>query len=205
MGGGHCSCSCARLVPEGEDDVLGTTQCAPLGIPAASPRFEGGFDAADEEQITADGAAVAGVPPLPNWLHRLQHKGLPEGGQDEEVLQETPRFDDLLATPRQTNPPAIQTPKESPRPGSEEMIAGARAMEVSYDGAYLGTMKHGRGKLRMTECTYAGDFRHDQRHGHGELRWDDGRVYKGQFENSKFHGVAAMTWPDGRSYAGFYE
>jgi len=206
MGGGHCSCSCARLVPEGEDDVLGASHCAPLGIPATSPRFlgNGGLDAADEEQITADGAAVVGVPPVPNWLHRLQLKGKPDGNQEEEVLQDTPRFSDLLASPRQTNPASARTSKESPRPGSEEMIAGARADEVSYEGPYLGKMKHGRGKLRMTECTYTGDFWHDQRHGQGELRWDDGRLYKGQFQNGKFHGLAAMTWPDGRSYAGGY-
>jgi len=208
MGGGHCSCTCARpiTVPEGEDDVLGTSQCAPLGIPAASPRLlgSGGLDAADEEQIAADGATRAGVPPLHNWFHTLQRKGQTESGQDREVLQDTPRFNDLLASPQQTGPPSAQTPKESPRPGSEEMIAGARAMEVFYEGPYLGKMKHGRGKLQMTECTYIGDFWHDQRHGQGELRWDDGRVYKGQFENSKFHGFAAMTWIDGRSYAGAY-
>lgn len=180
--------------------MLGASQCAPLGIPAASARFlgNGGHDAAVEEQITSDGAAVAGVPPLPNWLHRVQQN------KGQEALQDTPRFNDLLPSPLQTGPSSAWTPRESPRPGSEEMIAGARAVEVSYEGPYLGKMKHGRGKLRMTECTYTGDFWHDQRHGQGELHWDDGRVYKGQFENGQFHGLASMTWSDGRSYVGAY-
>lgn len=75
---------------------------------------------------------------------------------------------------------------------------------MSYEGTYLGTMKHGYGKLRMSGSTYEGEFRDDLKSGSGVLTWDDGRQYRGQFENGVFHGQAVMTWPDGRRYRGQY-
>ena len=76
--------------------------------------------------------------------------------------------------------------------------------EVSYEGTYLGSMKHGRGRVRMTNYSYSGEFQNDMKHGQGVLEWDDGRRYEGGFQQGQFHGQAVMIWPDGRRYVGHY-
>ena len=90
-------------------------------------------------------------------------------------------------------------------------------------------MKHGKGRVRMTNYSYTGEFQHDLKHGQGVLEWDDGRRYEGGFEQGQFHGTAVrrlsvfevfrralealahsrphvqvMIWPDGRRYVGHY-
>lgn len=161
-----------------------------------------------------NGDASSLVPPVPNWFQALKRGG-PEAAH-------SPRFDevsttpgptprpvgaagshDQLATPRQEfgAPTPGASPRESPRPPEE---VNAKSDEISYEGTYLGTLKHGTGRLRMNGCTYEGDFLLDAKHGNGILTWDDGRQYRGQFEGGKFHGAALMTWPDGRKYCGQY-
>lgn len=155
------------------------------------------------------------VPLVPNWFQVLQN------GQGRENPTETPRFDEVFqsaradpnqfATPRSNvggefrtpGPSPRESPRDSPRPANED-AAAARGAEVSYEGQYLGAMKHGTGRLCLNACTYEGDFMHDFKHGNGVLTWDDGRVYSGNFEYGKFHGLAVMSWPDGRKYSGQY-
>lgn len=154
------------------------------------------------------------VPPVPNWWQVLKD------GTKKEVQKETPRFDEVLQSPRpgcmsdQMTPRGDiggefrtpgPTPRDSPRPNDDPPpSARGTSNEISYEGTYLGTMKHGTGRLRMNACTYEGDFLNDCKHGNGVLVWDDGRQYRGQFEYGKFHGSALMTWPDGRKYSGQY-
>lgn len=160
-----------------------------------------------------DSAPGAAVPPVPNWFQVLR-----DGRAAREGQTETPRFDEVLTSPRVPNDQMTPrgnvggefrtpgpTPRDSPRTSEAPAdAAGAKSDEVSYEGMYLGTMKHGQGRLRMTSSTYQGYFRNDVKHGTGVLTWDDGRQYRGGFENNKFHGHATMTWPDGRKYVGLY-
>jgi len=94
------------------------------------------------------------------------------------------------------------TPRESPRTSEGPL---SKADEVTYEGMYLGKLKHGIGTLRMSNSSYQGEFQNDVKHGAGVLTWDDGRKYKGGFISDKFHGHAIMVWPDGRMYVGDYE
>lgn len=164
------------------------------------------------------------VPPVPNWFQALKR------GTDASGPKETPRFDEVLlspngsrgqtmamgssvhATPRtgRSVPGEFRTPRASPDSSPrtdgnpKEQAGDGTNDEVSYEGTFLGNLKHGTGRLRMSGCTYDGDFFNDQKHGNGVLTWDDGRQYRGQFESGKFHGAAVMTWPDGRKYCGQY-
>lgn len=146
------------------------------------------------------GSGTPAVPPLDNWFQVFKAG---RGDASSSSPKETPRFDEV--TPRGSAGP---TPRESPRPPDERQTDAsqgtARIDEISYEGTYLGNMKHGTGRLRMNGCTYEGDFKNDMKHGNGVLTWDDGRQYRGQFEEGKFHGAAVMTWPDGRKYCGQY-
>lgn len=142
------------------------------------------------------------VPPVPNWFQALGHGDSSQKG--------SARFEEMLPRVNNAKDPCTSTasPRESPRPLDESSTARGDALcksdEISYEGAYMGSMKHGAGRLRMGGCTYEGDFLNDLMHGNGTLSWDDGRRYRGQFESGKFHGSAVMTWSDGRRYSGQY-
>eukprot|EP00927_Polykrikos_kofoidii_P086527 TRINITY_DN9725_c0_g1_i5.p1 TRINITY_DN9725_c0_g1~~TRINITY_DN9725_c0_g1_i5.p1 ORF type:complete len:493 (+),score=69.07 TRINITY_DN9725_c0_g1_i5:98-1576(+) len=179
--------------------------------------------------ISADSSDSV-VPPVPNWFQVLNNNtrdanaGTPRfdeailtpngtaqpvvtpGGHDQgrrmsnPSTQVTPRAQSIASDFR--TPGA--TPRESPRAPEERPAEGMKSDEVSYEGSYLGHMKHGAGRLRTSTFTYDGHFQCDHKHGNGVLTWDDGRQYRGQFEAGKFHGAAVMTWPDGRKYCGQY-
>lgn len=219
--GSSCVRDCERTAHEyaGEDCLPGpagmpglSSGSAPItGMPSPNGVKAGG--------MVSDGAVV---PPVPNWFQVLNHS---DGGQKESA-----RFDEVTSTPHtgvgtldQITPrgtPGSQdglatgraSPRESPRPADERKDDPNTARgeglgksdEISYEGGYLGSMKHGTGRLRMSGCTYEGDFLNDMKHGNGTLSWDDGRQYRGQFDSGKFHGSAVMTWPDGRKYCGQY-
>lgn len=156
-----------------------------------------------------------GVPPVSNWF-QVYHKDTASS-----QVKESPRFEEMwpgptprgngtgeFRTPR-TSGDNHATPRESPRPlesprppdeGGKE-----HTEELLYEGTYLGTMKHGTGRLKMQHYTYEGEFENDMKHGVGVLDWDDGRRFEGGFKNGKFHGAAVMLWPDGRKYVGQYE
>lgn len=151
-----------------------------------------------------------GVPSLQKWFQAQSAAAL------NGVPKESPRFEEVstyTATPRDVSglvatrgPPSMtprETPRESPRPAEEG--GGGDSEELLYEGTYLGTMKHGTGRLRMKHYTYEGEFQNDMRHGIGVLEWDDGRRFEGGFREGKFHGPAVMIWPDGRKYVGQYE
>lgn len=151
------------------------------------------------------------VPPVPNWFQVLERKAAAERGP-----KESPRFEERgTATPLQTPREGgeFRTPGPTPRLDLKSARETAvplpededREPEVSYEGTYLGTMKHGKGRLRMQNYTYEGEFQNDMKHGLGVLQWDDGRRYDGGFANNKFHGAAVMQWPDGRRYVGHYQ
>lgn len=140
-----------------------------------------------------------GVPVVPNWFQVLQPAG-------QRLPKESPRFDEVstMATPREGG--EFRTPGPTPRPDMKPSPREEeeREPEISYEGTYLGTMKHGRGRVRMQNYTYEGEFQNDLKHGQGVLEWDDGRRYEGGFRENKFHGAAVMQWPDGRRYVGQY-
>eukprot|EP00443_Scrippsiella_acuminata_P030527 CAMPEP_0115189906 /NCGR_PEP_ID=MMETSP0270-20121206/11754_1 /TAXON_ID=71861 /ORGANISM="Scrippsiella trochoidea, Strain CCMP3099" /LENGTH=380 /DNA_ID=CAMNT_0002603107 /DNA_START=71 /DNA_END=1213 /DNA_ORIENTATION=- len=219
-----CVRDCVRSSHEhATEDLLHVSVEAP-GL-ASGSRTPGGTKQAPHQPLIVpdignpkDGGSSAGtgagiVPPVPNWFQVLQ-----TNRQERQNQTETPRFDEVvqssrLSTDRSTPRGNIggefrtpgPTPRDSPRTSEGEANAAAgNSDEVSYEGMYLGTMKHGQGKLRMTSSTYQGDFLNDQKHGQGMLTWDDGRRYRGGFECNKFHGHAVMTWPDGRKYTGYY-
>jgi len=152
----------------------------------------------------------ATVPIVSNWSKALGRSARPE-------QTETPRSDDLqsarssprhpLETPRSEVGGEFRTPRasSSSAPASPRPAPRTDYQEISYEGMYLGTMKHGKGKLRMVAANYEGQFQDDMKHGQGTMSWDDGREYQGQFANDMFSGKATMTWPDGRMYVGLYE
>eukprot|EP00930_Biecheleria_cincta_P043100 TRINITY_DN2962_c0_g1_i1.p1 TRINITY_DN2962_c0_g1~~TRINITY_DN2962_c0_g1_i1.p1 ORF type:complete len:368 (+),score=53.73 TRINITY_DN2962_c0_g1_i1:25-1128(+) len=155
-----------------------------------------------------------GVPPVSNWFQVYQR------GTASDQPKESPRFEEVLTgvtpsprggefrTPR-TAPDPRATPRESPRPLESPRPPDEGGKEITeellYEGTYLGTMKHGTGRLRMQNYTYEGEFENDMKHGVGVLDWDDGRRFEGGFKYGKFHGAAVMIWPDGRKYVGQYE
>lgn len=205
--GSACVRDCVRSTHEcASEDLLSSSGDVPV---APSSSSTGG----PNPSILSPRDGNANVPPVPNWFQVLQN------GRGRDQTTETPRFDEVLQSPRvgttdgQFMTPRSNaggdfrtpgpSPRDSPRPPNEDP-AGAKSTQISYEGTYLGTMKHGTGRLRMNACTYDGDFLNDFKHGNGTLNWDDGRQYRGQFEYGKFHGVAVMTWPDGRKYSGQY-
>jgi len=135
--------------------------------------------------------------------------------------KESPRFEEVDAgkqSPREntgreaanfSTPDSKASPRDTPRPMESPRAPdeGGREQteELSYEGTYLGPMKHGRGKLTMPTYTYEGEFERNQKHGVGVLQWEDGRRFEGGFRHGKFHGAAVMIWPDKRKYVGHYE
>jgi len=228
MGGIASTCvrDCVRTSHEyaGEEDVLhasSLTSLAQSGASSGSRTTAGGAAASvvvpNLGNISgANGSSGAGlsgaVPPVPNWFEALQN-----GRQARAASAETPRFDEVVQTsPRldsQASPRGSvageythrtqPSPRDSPPPSARPPEEG-KADELSYEGTYLGAMKHGSGTLRMHNATYQGEFNYDMKHGIGTLTWDDGRQYRGGFVINKFHGQAVMTWPDGRKYVGLY-
>lgn len=206
-----CVRDCVRSSHEYAAEDLLHVSSEPPGLASSGSRPPGAPVAKSGDTLATprDTTAASGVvPPVPNWFQVLQN-----GRQNRETPQETPRFDEVSQSPRVPNDTPrgnvggeFRTPGPTPRdsPRTSEGQAVAKTDEVSYEGMYLGTMKHGQGKLRMTNSTYQGDFQNDVKHGQGALTWDDGRQYRGGFENDKFHGHAVMTWPDGRRYTGNY-
>jgi len=216
-----CVRDCVRSSHEhAAEDLLHVSVEAP-GLASGSRTTPGGPKQAPQQALgvssprdgSRNGAAPGVVPPVPNWFQVLQSTR-----QDRQGQTETPRFDEVIQSARLTDRSTPRgnvggefqtpgpTPRDSPRSegGAEANPGAGNADEVSYEGMYLGTMKHGQGKLRMTSSTYQGDFLNDHKHGQGVLTWDDGRRYRGGFEQNKFHGHAVMTWPDGRKYSGHY-
>lgn len=142
----------------------------------------------------------APVPKLESWFQVAQNSVAKVASQLSP--RDTPRFNEV--TP-------LGSPRDSPRPpderggtAAERTPHSARVDEISYEGTYLDSMKHGTGRLQMNGSVYEGDFRLNLKHGTGVLTWDDGRQYRGQFQEGKFYGSAVMTWPDGRKYTGQY-
>lgn len=204
--GSSCVRDCERPAHEYAEDCM--PGMAGMPGPGAGNTHVNGRPTSSGVKVGArPSGGPAAVPPVPNWFRVLDQSGSlqKESARFEEV---SPR--DLTARdPR--NPCA--SPQESPRPPDERRdgphtARGAAVCkegdEISYEGAYMGSMKHGAGRLCMNGCIYEGDFLHDQKHGIGTLTWDDGRQYCGQFDSGKFHGSAVMTWPDGRNYTGQY-
>ncbi|CAJ1367276.1 unnamed protein product [Effrenium voratum] len=133
--------------------------------------------------------------------------------KSKSIPKESPRFDEVSTTATPRDGGEFRTPGPTPRVDGVKLSAREvpppaveedKRDEISYEGTYLGTMKHGRGRLRMRTYTYEGEFQNDMKHGLGALEWDDGRRYEGGFRNGKFHGAAVMQWPDGRRYVGQY-
>jgi len=194
---------------------------APGQVPAVPPNGAASSEwkTGSVEANAPGGSASSAVPPVPNWFQVLGN-----ARASREGLFGTPRFDEVArASPRTAGGPLDQmtprgniggefrtpgpTPREGPTPRDSPRTSegdAGKSDEVSYDGMYLGTMKHGKGKLWMTSSVYEGDFLNDAKHGMGTLSWDDGRKYTGGFDEGKFHGSAVMTWPDGRKYTGQY-
>lgn len=184
--------------------VAGLPGLPASGAPINGMPTSGGVKA---RALANDGSVV---PPVSNWS-QVFNQGLNQGNNPPK---ESARFEEM--TPRDRTARDLRTPgaspRESPRPPDERRDGASTARgealsqsdEISYEGSYLGSMKHGAGRLRMTGSTYEGDFLNDLKHGSGALAWDDGRQYSGQFDSGKFHGAAVMTWPDGRKYSGQY-
>mmetsp|Transcript_7465 Transcript_7465/g.21231 ORF Transcript_7465/g.21231 Transcript_7465/m.21231 type:complete len:363 (-) Transcript_7465:37-1125(-) len=213
--GSTCVRDCVRSAHEGADDEL---------LPVSSALSSSSLPRTIEPPIRqlghfiSPGTATGVVPPVANWAQVLHTSGDRSGGNRRDGVgfaaapKETPRFDEVRASPRSPKEQAtprdtvggeFRTPRRSPRDTAS--LEDAKVDEISYEGMYLGTLKHGHGKLRMAGSTYDGEFQSDQKHGLGILTWDDGRQYRGGFISDKFHGHAVMTWPDGRSYIGNYE
>jgi len=218
--GSSCTRYCDRTAHEYPIEECRTN--GPVGMPglASSSLLNpatakvGGCPDLDSKRDAND----AVVPPVPNFFQALQrdvHK--------QNLVTETPRFDEVQMTPRDSPQRSartdgvagssvaaeLRTPAASPRESalaSEDRAPNTAAdrSDPSYEGTFLGTMKHGALRLRQKGCTYDGDLMGDMKHGNGILQWDDGRQYWGQFEAGKFHGAAVMTWPDGRKYCGQY-
>lgn len=200
--GANASADASGMMPNGGVKV-GRSASNPLSL------IRGGPGAALQDG--RGGESTSAVPRVENWLQVAASSGVPSPSP-----RETPRFDEV--TPRGSGPSDSRlggtpgpSPRDSPRPPDEhgrpstsDAPASARVDEISYEGTYLGSMKHGTGRLRMNGSVYEGDFRQDLKHGNGVLTWDDGRQYRGNFQDGKFHGSAVMTWPDGRKYCGEY-
>jgi len=214
--GSSCVRECVRSTREcATEDVIHTTVDVPVGLASSSSCVPRPGASDDVEKVGAhpskgDAAAGGVVPPVPNWFRVLQ-----ADRQSRTQRTETPRFDEVsqplpmsnrsggdLVTPRGVAGGEFCTPRPSPRESQTELWA--RPEELSYEGTYLGTMKHGHGKLQMRGSAYEGEFVDDCKHGFGILSWDDGRRYRGEFQCGKFHGTAVMTWADGRRFAGQY-
>lgn len=211
--GSSCVRDCVRSSHEYTSEDLLVSSVGVSSSSTGSPKKDGpaeSFKLGPSLLSPRDGNAM--VPPVPNWFQVLQNTN----NRSRDAPVETPRFDEVLQSPRTDAPGGsprsnvggdMQTPgaspQNSPRPPAEDPAA-AKSAQGLYEGTYLGTMKHGTGKLHMTSCIYEGEFLNDFKHGNGILSWDDGRLYQGQFEYAKFHGAAVMTWPDGRKYVGQY-
>jgi len=148
-------------------------------------------DSPDEEKVTVLQLAVTVAP---------GHMG-ETGVAADGMVPPAPRW----ASPRDSSNDCSAPLQSSIKVnGSTAVPHAGSSEELSYEGTYLGTQKHGTGFLKMKDCTYQGDFHEDEKHGGGILSWDDGRKYVGQFCDGKFDGFAVMSWPDGRLYRGQY-
>ena len=68
---------------------------------------------------------------------------------------------------------------------------------TKYEGEFLNGIRHGKGKLILSEACYEGDFSNNMMHGKGKYTWDSGQFYEGDFVNGNFQGEGIMTFPDG--------
>ncbi|CAE7746311.1 RSPH1, partial [Symbiodinium pilosum] len=169
--------------------------------------FQQGHNSSSSRSRWSGKGDTTNVPPVPNWFQVYDKNKAP-------LPKESPRFDEVstMATPREQVGGEFRTPGPTPRkdfkaresPLAPALDEGRREGEMHYEGTYLGTMKHGRGRLRMPNYVYEGEFQNDLKHGIGILSWDDGRRYEGGFQQGQFHGAAVMQWPDGRRYIGQY-
>ncbi|CAK0883557.1 unnamed protein product, partial [Prorocentrum cordatum] len=159
---------------------------------------EGAVEVAGTPGRPSSSSAPAGdgseVPPVPHWWQALKDPPRP---------RPRPQPRGLGAARGGLGPGLWTRGAPSARPGEEAQRGGAA--EVSYEGGYLGALRHGTGVLKMVGSTYDGEFASNMKHGNGVLTWDDQRQYRGQFEEDRFHGFAVMTWPDGRRYTGQYQ
>jgi len=207
--GSTCVRTCMHSTPEYAEDLLQGSPQVPMGHGATSS------SAGVAKSEGSEGISVRVLPPVPQWWSRMQE------AQARSSPPETPRFDEVYTSPRMST---FSTPRDkvggdflSPRhthrsgvsvpsgkASRSEEPCSSKSEEISFEGAYLGNLRHGPGRLRMSNCTYEGEFVNDIKHGNGSLHWDDGRQYCGQFACGKFSGSAIMTWPDGREYSGQY-
>lgn len=211
-----CVRDCVRTTHEyaGEAADPGTKDLLSISVePPGMATGSGSRAGAGATTGGTDAPGSSAVPPVPNWFQVLH-----DGRRNKEVAgtprfdEATPRVPDGQATPHEAiggefrTPRLGATPRDSPRTSEGVNGDGGKIIdEVSYEGTYLGTMKHGTGTLRMTSSLYRGSFENDSKHGQGVLTWDDGRRYRGGFQSDKFHGMATMLWPDGRKYSGLYK
>lgn len=65
--------------------------------------------------------------------------------------------------------------------------------EGQYEGEFLNSMRHGRGKHELRGEVYDGEWKWDFRHGAGESISKDGGQIKGSWQNGKPHGFVTMT------------
>mmetsp|Transcript_59272 Transcript_59272/g.105351 ORF Transcript_59272/g.105351 Transcript_59272/m.105351 type:complete len:382 (-) Transcript_59272:115-1260(-) len=197
------------LFPSAELQNISTQRPNPSSSSSSIPRRDAKAPPNGDPLSTPQREAP--VPAVKNWFQVYQKPG-------QDLPKESPRFDEVsvAATPRTSiggefqtpgrSPRAPDAPQASPRDSPRPPDEGGREQteELLYEGTYLGTMKHGTGRLRMQNYTYEGEFQNDLKHGVGVLEWDDGRRFEGGFRNGKFHGAAIMHWPDGRRYIGHY-
>eukprot|EP00928_Gymnodinium_smaydae_P064038 TRINITY_DN47472_c0_g1_i1.p1 TRINITY_DN47472_c0_g1~~TRINITY_DN47472_c0_g1_i1.p1 ORF type:complete len:338 (+),score=62.97 TRINITY_DN47472_c0_g1_i1:22-1014(+) len=192
--GASCVRDCERTACVAAEECVAT---GPAEVPLPAVR-----DAGRVQSIA--------VPPVLNWTQALKRSA--------NAPMESPRFEETSARLSTNRTKAgglgsvvagivAGSPLPSPRPPTERASAenegGANPSET-YEGTFLGRMKHGQGRLRSGTSTYEGQFVDDLKHGVGTLSWDDGRVYRGQFGFGKFEGAGKMSWPDGRRYNGQY-
>jgi hypothetical protein len=97
-----------------------------------------------------------------------------------------------------------------------------------YEGEFLNNMKHGNGKIQMSNGTtyegewdnnamsgqgkivftnsfyrdYKGEFINGQMHGDGVMHMTNGDKYEGQWNNGEMHGTGVLTFANGDKYEG---
>jgi hypothetical protein len=75
-----------------------------------------------------------------------------------------------------------------------------------YEGEWLGSKKHGQGKLTFTDGgTYDGEWKDNKPHGYGERTHADGSTYKGQFVNGKADGYGEFSHGNNGLYIGMWK
>eukprot|EP00927_Polykrikos_kofoidii_P050623 TRINITY_DN44516_c0_g1_i1.p1 TRINITY_DN44516_c0_g1~~TRINITY_DN44516_c0_g1_i1.p1 ORF type:complete len:414 (-),score=63.26 TRINITY_DN44516_c0_g1_i1:25-1266(-) len=73
-------------------------------------------------------------------------------------------------------------------------ICRRRAGQSGYMGEIFGGMRHGEGKLQLSNgVSYVGQWVFNEMHGRGEISWPDGKRYSGQWETGRMNGHGVLT------------